>query len=178
MAKRPASNPPTGKTLEFAIPPGTRPGKVVRLKGQGQASPLGGTPGDALVTIEFVAHPLFRPDGDNLRLDLPIHLDQAVLGDKIRVPTLDGEVTMTVPPGANGGRSFRLKGKGLPARRRPHRRPPGDAAHHAAEDARSRTHGADAALARAWQRRRRGKRRGKLGPRRGGPAQPVVDRQA
>lgn len=105
---------PTGKTLEFVIPPGTRPGKVVRLKGQGQASPLGGTPGDALVTIEFVAHPLFRPDGDNLRLDLPIPLDQAVLGGKVRVPTLDGEVTMTVPPGANGGRSFRLKGKGLP----------------------------------------------------------------
>jgi DnaJ-class molecular chaperone len=105
---------PTGKTLEFAVPPGTRPGKVIRLKGQGQASPLGGLPGDALVTVEYVAHPLFRPDGINLRLDLPIPLDQAVLGGKIRVPTLDGDVTMTVPPGANGGRSFRLKGKGLP----------------------------------------------------------------
>jgi DnaJ-class molecular chaperone len=66
------------------------------------------------VTIEFVAHPLFRPDGANLRLDLPVSLDEAVLGSKIKVPTLDGSVSMTVPPGANGGKAFRLKGKGLP----------------------------------------------------------------
>jgi DnaJ-class molecular chaperone len=105
---------PTGRTLEFAIPPGSKPGKVIRLKGQGQPSPLGGQPGDALVTIDFVAHPLFRPDGANLRLDLPVSLDEAVLGSKIKVPTLEGSVSMTVPPGANGGRSFRLKGKGLP----------------------------------------------------------------
>ncbi len=105
---------PTGKTLEFTVPPGTRPGKVVRLKGQGQAGQFGGAAGDALVTVEFVAHPLFRPDGDNLRIDLPIPLDEAVLGGRLRVPTLDGDVTMTVPPGANSGRSFRLKGKGLP----------------------------------------------------------------
>ena len=106
---------PTGKTLEFAIPPGTKPAKVLRLKGQGQASPLGGPAGDTLVTVEFITHPLFRPDGENLRLDLPISLDQAVLGGKLKVPTLVGSVAMTVPPGANHGRSFRLKGKGLPA---------------------------------------------------------------
>ena len=80
----------------------------------GEASPLGGQPGDALVTIEFVAHPTFRPDGSNLRVDVPLPLETAVLGGKVKVPTLAGPVTMTVPPGANGGRSFRLKGKGLP----------------------------------------------------------------
>ena len=104
---------PTGRTLEFAVPPGSKPGKVIRLKGQGKASAIGGPPGDALVTIDFVAHPLFRPDGANLRLDLPVSLDEAVLGGKIKVPTLEGSVSMTVPPGADGGRSFRLKGKGL-----------------------------------------------------------------
>ena len=66
------------------------------------------------MTIDFVAHPLFRPDGSNLRLDLPISLDEAVLGGKVTVPTLDGSVAMTVPPGANGGKAFRLKEKGLP----------------------------------------------------------------
>lgn len=105
---------PTGKTLEFAVPPGTPPGKVIRLKGQGQPSPLGGPAGDALVTIEFVPHPQFRPDGSNLRIDLPVPLDDAVLGGKVKVPTLEGSVSMKVPPGADHGRSFRLKGKGLP----------------------------------------------------------------
>jgi len=105
---------PTGKTLDFAVPPGTQSGKVVRLKGQGHPSPLGGPAGDALVTVELVAHPLFRPDGTNLRLDLPIGLDEAVLGGKVRVPTLEGSVAMRVPPGADQGRAFRLKGKGLP----------------------------------------------------------------
>ena len=105
---------PTGKTLEFAVPADTQPGKIVRLRGQGQQSPLGGPTGDALVTIEFVGHPLFKPDGRNLRLDLPVSLDEAVLGGKVKVPTLEGSVAMTIPPGANHGRSFRLKGKGLP----------------------------------------------------------------
>lgn len=105
---------PTGRTLSFALTPGVKPGQTVRLKGQGQASPLGGPPGDALVTIEFVPHPQFRADGSNLRMDLPVALETAVLGGKVKVPTLEGPVTMTVPPGANGGRAFRLKGKGLP----------------------------------------------------------------
>ncbi len=106
---------PTGRTLEFAVTPGVRPGQIVRLKGQGQPSALGGQPGDALVTIEFVPHPKFRPDGSNLRVDVPVPLEMAVLGGKVSVPTLKGTVAMTVPPGANGGRSFRLKGKGLPS---------------------------------------------------------------
>jgi len=105
---------PTGRTLEFTVTPGTKSGQLIRLKGQGHPSPLGGPPGDALVTVEFVSHPIFQPDGGNLRVDINVPLDTAVLGGKIKVPTLAGAVTMTVPPGVNGGRSFRLKGKGLP----------------------------------------------------------------
>lgn len=105
---------PTGRTVEVAFPPGTRPGQVIRLRGQGQANPLGGPAGDALVTVEFVPHPRFRVEGDALRLDLPVSLDEAVLGAKVRVPTLEGPVTLTVPAHSSGGRSLRLKGKGLP----------------------------------------------------------------
>ncbi|MEX0696194.1 MAG: J domain-containing protein [Dongiaceae bacterium] len=105
---------PTGRTVEVAIPPGTRPGQTIRLKAQGKPGALGGQPGDALVTVEFVPHPLFRVDGDALRRDISITLDEAVLGAKVRVPTLDGPVTLTVPPKSSGGRALRLKGKGLP----------------------------------------------------------------
>jgi DnaJ-class molecular chaperone len=105
---------PTGRTVDIAVPPGTKPGKVIRLKGQGRPSPSGGPAGDALVTIEFVPHPTFRVDGDALRADVPVTLDEAVLGGKVRVPTLDGPVTMSIPPNSSGGRSLRLKGKGLP----------------------------------------------------------------
>jgi DnaJ-class molecular chaperone len=105
---------PTGRTVEVAIPPGTKSGQTIRLKGQGRPGALGGQPGDALVTVDFVPHPLFRVDGDGLRRDLAITLDEAVLGAKVRVPTLDGPVTMTVPPKSSGGRALRLKGKGLP----------------------------------------------------------------
>ncbi|MGV8841292.1 MAG: DnaJ C-terminal domain-containing protein [Bauldia sp.] len=105
---------PTGKTVEFNAPPAVRNGQVVRLRGQGQASMLGGPAGDALVTVEFVPHPNFRAEGENLRTDVPISLDEAILGAKVKVPTLDGSVTMTVPPKTDGGRSLRLKGKGLP----------------------------------------------------------------
>ena len=105
---------PTGRTVEVSIPPGTRPGQTIRLKGQGRPGGLGGSSGDALVTVEFVPHPLFRVDGDTLRRDIAITLDEAVLGAKVRVPTLDGPVTLTVPPKSSGGRALRLKGKGLP----------------------------------------------------------------
>jgi len=105
---------PTGRTLEVAIPPGTRSGKQIRLRGQGWASQDGGPAGDAMVTVEFVPHPLFKVEGDNLRIDLPVTLDEAVLGAKVRVPTLGGSVTMTIPAHSNGGRVMRLKGKGLP----------------------------------------------------------------
>jgi DnaJ-class molecular chaperone len=105
---------PTGRTLEVTIPVGARSGQTIRLKGQGRPSPLGGAPGDAMVTIEFVPHPLFRVEGDTLRREIAITLDEAVLGARVRVPTLDGPVTLTVPPKSSGGRALRLKGKGLP----------------------------------------------------------------
>jgi DnaJ-class molecular chaperone len=105
---------PTGRTVDIAVPPGTGPGKVIRLKGQGRPSPNGGPGGDALVTIEFVPHPQFRVEGEALRADVPVTLDEAVLGGKVRVPTLDGPVTMSIPANSSGGRTLRLKGKGLP----------------------------------------------------------------
>jgi DnaJ-class molecular chaperone len=102
---------PTGRTVEVAIPPGTRTGQTIRLKGQGRP---GAPAGDAMVTVEFVSHPVFRVEGDTLRRDVSVTLDEAVLGAKVRVPTLEGPVTVSVPPNSSGGRALRLKGKGLP----------------------------------------------------------------
>jgi DnaJ-class molecular chaperone len=103
---------PTGKDVEVRIPAGLTSGQQIRLKGQGWPS-ANGKPGDALITVTISAHPLFTPDGDDLRLDLPIALYEATLGGKVRVPTLDGAVELAIPPGTNSGRTFRLKGKGL-----------------------------------------------------------------
>jgi DnaJ-class molecular chaperone len=103
---------PTGKDVEVRIPAGLASGQQIRLKGQGWPS-ANGKPGDALITVNVAAHPLFTPDGADLRLDLPIALYEAVLGGKVRVPTLDGAVELAIPAGTNSGRTFRLKGKGL-----------------------------------------------------------------
>lgn len=105
---------PTGKTVALTLPTGVTDGQVIRLQGQGQASPTGGAPGAALVTVRFVPHPLFKAEGADIRLDLPVSLDEAVLGAKIAVPTLSGKVQVTIPPHTNSGRVLRLKGKGLP----------------------------------------------------------------
>jgi DnaJ-class molecular chaperone len=104
----------TGRTVDIAVPPGTRAGNIIRLKGQGYPGTPGGAAGDALVTIALIPHPSFRVDGDALRRNVSITLDEAVLGAKIRVPTLDGAITLTVPPKSNGGRTLRLRGKGMP----------------------------------------------------------------
>ena len=103
---------PTGKDVEVKIPAGLTNGQQIRLKGQGWPTP-GGNAGDALITVNVAPHPLFTPDGTDLRLDLPITLYEAVLGGKVRVPTLDGAVELAIPAGTNSGRTFRLKGKGL-----------------------------------------------------------------
>lgn len=103
---------PTGKDIEVKIPAGIASGQQIRLKGQGYPGPLGRN-GDAIITITIAAHPVFKPDGDDLRLDLPITLYEAALGGKVRVPTLDGAVELAIPAGTNAGRTFRLKGKGL-----------------------------------------------------------------
>lgn len=106
---------PTGKTLNVSLPAGVQPGEKIRLKGQGEQSAFGGPAGDAIVTVEFAPHPLFKAEeGGNLVLELPITLDEAVLGGKVRVPTLSGAVDLTVRPGSSSGRTLRLRGKGLP----------------------------------------------------------------
>ncbi|WP_297296883.1 DnaJ C-terminal domain-containing protein [uncultured Methylovirgula sp.] len=105
---------PTGRTLEVSIPAGIEDGQAIRLKGQGHPSAYGGETGDALVTVKIAKHPYFRVDNRDLRLDLPLTLYEAVLGAKVNVPTLDGKVELTVPAGSNGGRTLRLRGKGLP----------------------------------------------------------------
>jgi DnaJ-class molecular chaperone len=106
---------PNGKEVEVKIPPGLADGQQIRLKGQGYPAP-GGPAGDALVTVDIAPHPLFKPEGANLRVDLPVTLYEAVLGAKVRVPTLDGAVELAIPPSTSAGRTFRLKGKGLPAK--------------------------------------------------------------
>jgi DnaJ-class molecular chaperone len=105
---------PTGKEVEVKIPAGVTNGQTVRLRGQGMPGP-GGT-GDVLINVTVAPHNVFKLDGADLRLDLPITLYEAVLGAKVRVPTIDRPVEITVPPGTSSGRTFRLKGKGFPAK--------------------------------------------------------------
>jgi DnaJ-class molecular chaperone len=106
---------PTGKDVEVKIPAGLTDGQQIRLKGQGLPG-HGGPAGDALISVTIAPHPLFKIEGTNLRVDLPITLYEAVLGTKLRVPTLGGAVELAVPPGSGATRTFRLKGKGLPQR--------------------------------------------------------------
>ncbi len=100
-----------GKTIDLKLPKGVENGTQMRLKGKGEQGPGGA--GDGLVTIEIDRHKLFQRDGDNVRFDLPITLDEAVNGGKVRVPTVDGPVMMTIQPGTSGGTVLRLKGKGF-----------------------------------------------------------------
>jgi DnaJ-class molecular chaperone len=105
---------PDGSALDVNIPPGTRDGQVLRLRGKGQPGIGGGPPGDALVEIEVRPHRIFTRKGDDIHVELPISLSEAVLGGKIKVPTPSGPVTMTVPKWANTGTVLRLRGKGAP----------------------------------------------------------------
>ena len=104
---------PTGKELNVKIPPGVVVGQLIRLKGQGETA-QGHPPGDLLITISIAPHPFFKVDGSDVRLDLPITLYEAVLGGKVRVPTLGSAVELSIPKNTSSGRTFRLKGKGLP----------------------------------------------------------------
>jgi DnaJ-class molecular chaperone len=104
---------PTGKELDVKIPAGVTAGQQIRLKGQGETAP-GHPPGDLLITVSIAPHPFFKVDGSDLRLDLPVTLYEAVLGGKVRVPTLGGAVELSIPKNTSSGRTFRLKGKGLP----------------------------------------------------------------
>jgi DnaJ-class molecular chaperone len=105
---------PTGKDVDVKVPAGLTSGQQIRLKGQGLPG-YGGPAGDALITVTIAPHPHFKIEAANLRLDLPITLYDAVLGGKVRVPTLSGAVELAIPAGTNSGRTFRLKAKGLPA---------------------------------------------------------------
>jgi DnaJ-class molecular chaperone len=102
---------PSGKVLSVKLPEKLEEGQQIRLKGQG--SPGMGEPGDALVTVRFEKSKQFRRDGGDLRTDVAITLYEAVLGAKVRVPTLDGSVELNLPPGIDTGKALRLKGKGL-----------------------------------------------------------------
>lgn len=106
---------PTGKELDVKIPPGLTGGKQVRLKGQGFAG-AGGRAGDAIITVLIAPHPVFELQGADLRTDLPVTPYEAVLGAKVRVPTLTGAVELAIPAHTNAGRTFRLKGKGYPGK--------------------------------------------------------------
>src|ERR1700761_5581059 len=104
---------PTGKELNVKIPAGVVAGQQIRLKGQGDTA-QGHPPGDLLITVSIATHPFFKVDGNDLRVDLPITLYEAVLGGKVRVPTLGNAVELSIPKNTSSGRIFRLKGKGLP----------------------------------------------------------------
>jgi DnaJ-class molecular chaperone len=103
-----------GKTVEFKLPKGVVGGQQIRIPGKGQPGP--GGMGDAMVTLKIGKHPFYERDGDNIRLELPISLKEAVSGGKVKVPTLDGAVMLTVPQGAQSGTKLRIKGRGFTAK--------------------------------------------------------------
>jgi len=103
-----------GKTIDLKLPAGLEDGTQMRLAGKGEAGPGGN--GDALVTIQIQPHPFFTREGENVRLDLPVSLDEAVNGAKVKVPTADGPVMLSVPPGSSSGKTLRIKGRGFTAR--------------------------------------------------------------
>ncbi len=105
---------PIGKDLEVNVPPGLTDGQQMRLKGQGMPGQSGGGAGDVLITVKIAPHPRFTLEGSNLRVDVPVTPYEAVLGGKVRVPTLDGAVDLSIPRHSQAGRTFRLTGKGLP----------------------------------------------------------------
>jgi len=103
-----------GKTVEFKLPAGIVAGQQIRIPGKGQPGP--GGHGDAMVTLKIGKHPHLVRDGDNIRIDLPISLQEAVAGGKVKVPTVDGAVMLTVPPRTNSGAVLRIKGRGFTAK--------------------------------------------------------------
>jgi DnaJ-class molecular chaperone len=105
---------PNGSEIKVTIPAGTRDGQVLRLKGKGQAGLNEGPPGDALIEVRVRPHPVFTRRGDDIHVELPVSLGDAVLGGKVETPTPTGPVTLTIPKWSNSGTILRLKGKGVP----------------------------------------------------------------
>jgi len=106
---------PDGRVLDVKIPPGTLDGQVLRLRGQGNGGANGGSDGDALIEIHVTAHRYFKRDGQDIRLELPVSLSEAVLGGPVDVPTPGGTVRMRIPVHSDGGTELRLRGRGVPA---------------------------------------------------------------
>ncbi len=104
---------PEGGVLDLGVPAGVADGQVLRLRGKGRAGANGGETGDALVEVKVRPHPDFKRAGFDVQCDAPVTLDEAVLGAKIEVQTVDGRVALTIPKGTSSGRIFRLKGKGI-----------------------------------------------------------------
>ena len=102
-----------GRTLDLTIPKGLKDAQTLRLKGKGMAGAMGGEAGDALVVVTVRPHTQFERDGNNIRVDLPISLSEAIAGGRVEVPTIHGVVTATIPKGSSTGRTLRLKGKGI-----------------------------------------------------------------
>ncbi len=111
------------ETVTVRIPPGVDEGGRLRVPGKGAPGVGGGPPGDLWVQLRVRPHPIFRREGRDLSLDVPVHVREAMLGAKVEVPTLEGRVTLTVPPGTSSGTRLRLRGKGIPD---PAGGPPGD----------------------------------------------------
>jgi len=103
-----------GKTIDLKLPQGLEDGTKIRLAGKGQEGP--GGRGDAIVTIEIAPHRFYMRDGSDIRLELPVTLKEAVLGAKVKVPTPEGPVMLTIPKGTTSGKVLRLKGRGFVAR--------------------------------------------------------------
>jgi DnaJ-class molecular chaperone len=104
--------------LDVTVPPGIEQGQVLRLKGKGAPGYGGGPPGDALIEVHIAPHPFFRREGDDIHVELPVSLAEAVLGARVSVPTVTGPVTMTIPQGSDTGTRLRLRGKGIHRKRR------------------------------------------------------------
>jgi DnaJ-class molecular chaperone len=105
--------------LDVTIPAGIEDGQVLRLRGKGSPGFGGGEAGDALIEVHVAPHPLFKRDGNDVRIELPVSLGEAVLGGRIPVPTVTGPVTMTIPKGSDTGTVLRLRGKGIQRRANP-----------------------------------------------------------
>ena len=103
------------KTLEITIPTGIADGKKIRLRGLGEPSMMGGTPGDLIITVHVLPHPYFTRQGNDLLISLPITLGEAINGAKVDVPTPKGTVALTIPPGTSSGKRLRMKGMGVPS---------------------------------------------------------------
>jgi DnaJ-class molecular chaperone len=106
---------PNGEQIDVKIPVGLKDGQQIRLKGRGGAGRRGGPAGDVLIQVSVASHPYYTRDGNDLRLELPVTLQEAVLGGKVPVPTLTGTVSLSIPANSNTGNTLRLKGKGIAA---------------------------------------------------------------